>query len=69
MVKSLAIDLGARGIVSVCFHPGWVSSDMGGPGAPLSPAESAAGMRRVIDGLGPADNGRFLNSDGSAIAW
>ena len=69
VVKSLAIDLGARGIVSVCFHPGWVSSDMGGPGAPLSPAESAAGMRRVIDGLGPGDNGRFLNYDGSTIAW
>ncbi len=69
VVKSLAIDLGAQGIVSVCFHPGWVSSDMGGPGAPLSPAESAAGMRRVIDGLGPGDNGRFLDYDGSAIAW
>ncbi len=69
VVKSLAIDLGARGIVSVCFHPGWVSSDMGGPGAPLSPAESAAGMRRVIDGLGPGDNGRFLDYDGGAIAW
>lgn len=69
VVKSLAIDLGAQGIVSVCFHPGWVSSDMGGPGAPLSPAESAAGMRRVIDGLGPGDNGRFLNYDGSTIAW
>lgn len=69
VVKSLAIDLGARGIVSVCFHPGWVSSDMGGSGAPLSPAESAAGMRRVIDGLGPGDNGRFLDYDGGAIAW
>lgn len=69
VVKSLAIDLGARGIVSVCFHPGWVSSDMGGPGAPLSPAESAAGMRRVIDGLGPDDNGRFLDYDGGTIAW
>lgn len=69
VVKSLAIDLGARGMVCVCFHPGWVSSDMGGPGAPLTPEDSAAAMGRVIDGLGAGDNGRFLNYDGEAIPW
>jgi len=69
VVTSLAVDLGPRGFVCVCFHPGWVSTDMGGSGAPVRPDDSAAGMRRVIDRLGPGDNGRFLDYDGSAIAW
>jgi NAD(P)-dependent dehydrogenase (short-subunit alcohol dehydrogenase family) len=69
VVKSLAIDLGPQGIVCICFHPGWVSSDMGGPGAPVTPEDSAAAMRRVIENLGADDNGRFLNYDGGAIPW
>ena len=31
--------------------------------------KSVADMRRVIASLTPADNGRFLNHDGSPIAW
>lgn len=69
VVTSLAIDLAERGIVSMCFHPGWVQTDMGGANAAVTPKESVAGMRRVIDGLGPKDNGRFYNHDGSPIAW
>ena len=69
VVTSLAIDLAERGIVSMCFHPGWVQTDMGGASAAITPQESVTGMRRVIDGLGPKDNGRFYNYDGSPIAW
>jgi len=53
----------------VAFHPGWVRTDMGGPGADLDVADSVAGMRRVLASLVPADNGRFFNFDGSPIAW
>ncbi len=69
VVTSLAIDLAERGITSMCFHPGWVQTDMGGAGAAVAPTESVTGMRRVIDGLGPDDNGRFYNFDGAPIAW
>ena len=55
--------------VCVVFHPGWVRTEMGGDGADLAVEDSVADMRRVIAGLGPRDNGRFLNHDGSAIAW
>jgi hypothetical protein len=27
------------------------------------------GMRSVLDGLTPADNGRFINFDGTPIPW
>jgi NAD(P)-dependent dehydrogenase (short-subunit alcohol dehydrogenase family) len=55
--------------VCVAFHPGWVQTDMGGAGASLSPAQAVADMRRTLAALAPADNGRFLNHDGQAIAW
>ena len=69
MMKSMAIDLAPRGIIAVPMHPGWVRTDMGGPKAPLSAEESAAGMRRVIAGLTLADSGRFLQWDGQELPW
>ena len=55
--------------VCVAFHPGWVRTDMGGAGADLTPEQSVADMRRTIAGLSAADNGRFLNHDGTPIDW
>ncbi len=68
VLKDLSIALQGRA-VCVSVHPGWVRTDMGGDGATLSPERSVADLRRVIAGLTPADNGRFLNHDGSAIGW
>ena len=69
VTKSLSIDLAPRGITVVAVHPGWVQTDMGGPAAALTPAESVAGLAEVVLGLGPASNGGFLNHDGAPIAW
>ncbi len=68
-VKSLAIDLAPRGVTAVVIHPGWVRTDMGGPGAAIAPAESVAGMRRVFARLTPDDGGRFFGYDGSNLPW
>ena len=69
VVKCLSATLAERGITVVALSPGWVSTDMGGAGADLTPAESIAKMRRVIDGLTPADNGRFYNHEGEERPW
>jgi len=69
VVKSLSIDLKPRGITVVAFHPGWVQTDMGGKSAAIGTAESVAAMRAVIDGLGPADSGKFFNYDGAILPW
>jgi NAD(P)-dependent dehydrogenase (short-subunit alcohol dehydrogenase family) len=69
VVKSLAIDLKASGITAVVFHPGWVQTDMGGPNAMISAAQSVSGMRAVIARLTPADSGKFFGYDGQAIPW
>lgn len=68
-MKTLAADLRGRRITVVVFHPGWVRTDMGGASAPVTPEASVAGMRRVIDGLTPADSGKFLDRDGAEIPW
>lgn len=53
----------------VALHPGWVRTDMGGSGADLSVAESAAALRGNIARLGEAQHGAFLNIDGQPLPW
>lgn len=69
VTKSLSIDLRSRGITIVAVHPGWVKTDMGGSGADLTPEQSVAGLKRVVEGLTPASTGRFFNYDGAEIPW
>jgi NAD(P)-dependent dehydrogenase (short-subunit alcohol dehydrogenase family) len=67
--RCLAVDLRAQGIISVLFHPGWVKTDMGGANAPVAPADSAAGLRRVLAGLRLEDSGRFFDYQGDERPW
>ena len=68
-VKSLAIDVAPRGIVAAVIHPGWVMTDMGGPNALISAAESVTAMRALIGRFTPRDSGRFWAYDGKEIPW
>jgi len=67
--KGLSVDLASRGLICVVIHPGWVQTDMGGATATLTIEQSVPAMVKVIDGLKPADNGRFLNYDGTELPW
>lgn len=69
VMRSLAIDLAPRGITCVVVNPGWVQTDMGGPHAKITPAESVTKLRRLIDSLRPAQSGKFFNYDGREYPW
>ena len=69
VMKGLAADLAPRGITTAVFHPGWVHTRMGGPQAPVSPEQSAAGIQQVLLGLTPEDSGKFFDFEGNERAW
>lgn len=69
VMRSAAIDLAPRAITCVVVNPGWVKTDMGGPGARLTPADSVAALRRLISTFGPAHSGKFYNHDGREFPW
>ena len=56
------------GATFVAVDPGWVQTDMGGDGAPLTVQDSVHGMRAVVESLTPSDNGRLLHHDGRRAA-
>jgi NAD(P)-dependent dehydrogenase (short-subunit alcohol dehydrogenase family) len=60
---------GQRGCIAIVMHPGWVRTDMGGAGAPLSVEKSVRGMRQVIARLTPKDHGRFFTWEGREHPW
>ncbi|MCE2656632.1 MAG: SDR family oxidoreductase [Rubrivivax sp.] len=68
VMKDASLILGARA-VCVALHPGWVRTDMGGAQADLSVQQSVTDIRRTVSRLGAADNGSFLNHDGTPLAW
>jgi NAD(P)-dependent dehydrogenase (short-subunit alcohol dehydrogenase family) len=69
LVKGLAATLAGRGITVVALSPGWVRTDMGGAGAPLTAEVSVRGLRKVIQNLKSKDSGKFFSHDGSEIPW
>jgi NAD(P)-dependent dehydrogenase (short-subunit alcohol dehydrogenase family) len=64
LTRSIAFELGPKGITTVAVSPGWVRTDMGGETAPLSPLESARSIAATIARLTPEQNGQFLSRDG-----
>jgi NAD(P)-dependent dehydrogenase (short-subunit alcohol dehydrogenase family) len=69
VMRNLSVDWRKDGIIVAVLSPGWVRTDMGGAGAPLSPEQSVTGMRQVIAGLTKADSGKFLTWQGQERPW
>ena len=67
--RTLARELESQRFTCVVINPGWVRTDMGGPHARLSPAESIGGMRKVISRLTPEDSGGFFDYRGEPRPW
>jgi len=69
VLRAASLELGPHGAVCMAFHPGWVKTEMGGPGAHIEVTESVRGMRRVIAAANASHNGKFLNYTGAQFDW
>lgn len=56
-------------LIVVAMAPGWTRTELGGPDAPLSAEASVTLQQQVIDRLGPAHSGSFLNRFGEIVPW
>lgn len=65
--KCLAIE--KRNLITLCLHPGWVQTDMGGRGAMVTPQKSVEGLLNVILEAGPDRSGHFVRFDGKEVGW
>jgi NAD(P)-dependent dehydrogenase (short-subunit alcohol dehydrogenase family) len=68
-MRTIAAELRSEGFICIAMSPGWVKTDMGGPNAELTPEQSIAGMRKVIDALKPEDSGKFWSHKGTTVPW
>jgi NAD(P)-dependent dehydrogenase (short-subunit alcohol dehydrogenase family) len=69
VMKMAAGELANDGIAVSLIHPGWVRTDMGGPGADISVAESAEGIMAVIADTSLANTGSFRKWNGAEHPW
>jgi len=67
--RGLSAELAPYHIIVIALDPGWVRTDMGGQGAPLSPQQSISSVLKVIDGLTMRQNGHYLNYHGKTVPW
>ncbi|MFM2355930.1 MAG: 3-oxoacyl-[acyl-carrier-protein] reductase FabG [Pseudomonadota bacterium] len=67
--RNLATDLRPEGISVGIYHPGWVSTDMGGRAAPVTPEESARGLAQRFSELTPDTTGCFVSYDGRGLQF
>jgi NAD(P)-dependent dehydrogenase (short-subunit alcohol dehydrogenase family) len=68
ITRVLADDLRGSGILVNAVCPGWVASDMGGRGAPRTPAQGAASVLWVVDLPDGGATGGFFR-DGRPLPW
>jgi NAD(P)-dependent dehydrogenase (short-subunit alcohol dehydrogenase family) len=69
IMLGVAQDWAKDGIAVGILHPGWVQTDMGGPGALITVQTSVTGLCKRIAELNPANSGKFLDYQGKEIGW
>jgi len=67
--RNLATDLAPEGIAVGIYHPGWVKTEMGGPAAEITTAESVTGLTERFAALSVATTGCFETYDGTTIPF
>lgn len=68
-MRGLSRDWAGEGIAVGIFHPGWVQTDMGGAGAPVSVEASVSGLRQRIAELKAETSGAYRDYSGAPLPW
>lgn len=68
-VRKYAPEWAQSGVIGLALSPGWVSTDMGGNRAQITPEDSAAGIRWIADNMEPEHNGGFYDYRGNILPW
>jgi NAD(P)-dependent dehydrogenase (short-subunit alcohol dehydrogenase family) len=69
LTRNQAIEYKKDGIAVVMVHPGWVRTDMGGPAAPMTVAESARKIFQIIEMISLSNTGEFISVTGDTIPY
>ena len=69
LTRNQAIEYKKDGITVVILHPGWVKTDMGGPAAPMTVAESARKIFQIIEMVSLSNAGEFISVTGDKIPY
>ncbi|MEZ5833598.1 MAG: SDR family oxidoreductase [Dongiaceae bacterium] len=69
VMANAAHELRNHSIIILLIHPGWVQTDMGGSGAPVTIEQSITGIRRIIDKVTQAESGHFYDYTGRQLPW
>ncbi|HZL01296.1 MAG TPA: SDR family oxidoreductase [Caulobacteraceae bacterium] len=58
-----------KGFATLSLHPGWVKTDMGGPGAAIDVETSARGLIDVVERAQKDRQDRYVDYKGDALPW
>jgi len=61
--------LKSEGMKVLALHPGWFSSDMGGAAAPITPADAAEEIVKLVLNPPGLDGPVYVASNGDALEW
>jgi NAD(P)-dependent dehydrogenase (short-subunit alcohol dehydrogenase family) len=67
--KILSVEFKDQGFTFTVIHPGWVRTDLGGPGATYSTEESVSKMMKLITKLTIGNTGKFYDLEGATVPW